>query len=388
MLILHGLGPIVRIGPDELHIRDPEAYDQVYRVGDGAGKWSWYYSCFGVGKSCFGTLDYAEHNKRRAAINGFFSRQSVIGMEDTFARPIEKVCALLGAAKSKGPGSTVSMEFAYRSIGLDAVSEIAFGRSFDFLDMQDSGKTLHEGMEDSLRTICVIRHFPFLVPVFNNVPLWLMRMAGEKMSAIRMMKEFAQAAAKSALTNGSSSSNGSSQHSATPPQSRTIIKAIIENPDPQKTGVITRQRLEEESLSLIAASADTTGNAMTMATYQLLQHPAALKRLQGELREAMPAADAGAWKALPYEDLANLPYLVCGYLHFLTKDDLSQRNGTDHKTNKTAVIKEALRMSYGLMGRLPRVVPASGMRVLDCYIPAGVSKTHNPSHMHAPAWSS
>lgn len=231
MIFLTKKGPIVRIGPNELHICHPEAYDQVYRVGSKATKWSWYYSCFGVGHSSFGPLDNTIHNQRRAEIAPFFSRQSVLSFDKVLSLPILKLRARLLASPQQH--EITPLERAYRCISLDSISEISFGRSFNFLDQEDYGRSFHEGVEDSLRTICTIRHFSVLVPVFNNMPLWLMRLVGEKLSAVRMMKEFAQQAAASALQSARDSK-----------RKRTIITEIVNG---NKTGGVTRWRLEDES---------------------------------------------------------------------------------------------------------------------------------------------
>jgi len=324
----------------------------VYRVGSKASKWPWYYSCFGVGHSAFGTLDNTVHNQRRAAMSSFFSRQSVLAFDEVLSRPIIKLRARLRLLRQQqGLDGHCPLERAYRCISLDSISEIAFGSSFGFLDMDDYGKSFHEGVEDSLRTICTIRHFPILVPVFNNIPLWLMRMAGEKLSAVRMMKEFAQKAASTALSPDAANGHtkGTRQTNA-----KTIVAEIVSNPDPSKTGVVTRRRLEEEALSLIAASSDTVGNALTVATYHLLKNEFFLRRLEEELKGVIP----GVEKCPGYDELADLPWL-------------------------TAVVKESLRMSHGLVGRLPRVVPLSGMEVLGERIPGGVSVTLSWSQLSA-----
>lgn len=291
----------MRIGPNELHVKHPEAYDQVYRPGYKVSKWSWYYSCFGVGQSSFGSLNNVEHGQRRAAISSFFSRQSVLSLDDVLSRPINKLRNRLERVCSQGPKAWCQLERAYRCISLDSMSEIAFGKSFAFLDQEDCAQAFHDGVEDSLRTICVIRHFPLLVPVFNNMPLWVMRLAGEKLAAIRMMKEFARDAAKAALSKAPATST------------RTILHEIVSNPDPRKTGLVTQRRLEEEALSLIAASSDTVGNALAAATYHLLRNPEANQRLVEELREAIPDAGSLREASPSYDTLAPLPWLVSGH---------------------------------------------------------------------------
>ncbi|KAF2103338.1 cytochrome P450 [Rhizodiscina lignyota] len=329
---LHSVyGPIVRIGPNELHISHPEAYEEIYRAGSKLSKWPWYYSCFGVGLSAFGSLSNAEHSQRRAATAVFFSRQSIFSYEGILRQPVETLCKKLKSARDRG--DPVDLDRAFRNVSLDAISQISFGRSFDFVERDDAAAFFHEGVGDSLKTICTVRFFPPLVPFFNNMPLWLMKLMGEKLAAVMLMKRFAREAAKTAME----------QHSLSPEEAskrHMILGHIVANRHDPRYGAVTQRRLEEEALSLIAAGADTTGNASTMAVYQLLRHPDLYERVKDEVQSAQtgPGGEFGLIQ------LEKLPYL-------------------------TAVIKEALRMSYGLMGRLPRVVPPSGIEVLNEHIP-------------------
>jgi len=45
------------------------------------------------------------------------------------------------------------------------------------------------------------------------------------------------------------------------------------------------------------------------------------------------------------------------------------------KDGQTAVIKEALRLSFGVPGRLPRVVPEPGATFNGYFLPAGVNQS-------------
>ena len=81
-----------------------------------------------------------------------------------------------------------------------------------------------------------------------------------------------------------------------------------------------------------------------MATYNVLRDAEILRRLQTELREAIPGKDT----LLEWTDLEKLPYL-------------------------RGVIEESLRLSSGAPGHLPRVVPAAGAILCGQRIAPGVS---------------
>ena len=63
-------GPIVRVNPYELHIKDSEFYDVLYSgPGSRRDKWWWQVTLFGNSLSMFGTVDHDLHRLRRGALN-------------------------------------------------------------------------------------------------------------------------------------------------------------------------------------------------------------------------------------------------------------------------------------------------------------------------------
>ncbi len=70
--------------------------------------------------------------------------------------------------------------------------------------------------------------------------------------------------------------------------------------------VPTPDQIKDEAYSVLVAAADTTGNAMTVAAYNIVKNPDIYRTLVAELKDAFPnAADS-----LEYIKLEKLPYLV------------------------------------------------------------------------------
>jgi cytochrome P450 len=65
--------------------------------------------------------------------------------------------------------------------------------------------------------------------------------------------------------------------------------------------------LKDEAYIIVAAAADTTGNAMTIAAYNIISNETIYRKLATELREAFPDSNA----KLDFMLLEKLPYLVC-----------------------------------------------------------------------------
>lgn len=101
--------------------------------------------------------------------------------------------------------------------------------------------------------------------------------------------------------------------------------------------------LYEEGQALMFGGADTVGNTLMVGTHHLLQQPAVLQRLKEELLTAWPIL----LEEPGLRSLEHLPYL-------------------------TAVIKESLRMSSGVVSGLLRVVPPTGTTINGVTVPPAV----------------
>jgi len=60
-------GPIIRVTPDELHIRDPRFFDQVYGKHQKLDKEGWD-KRFGCAGGLLTTVRASDHKRRRAAL--------------------------------------------------------------------------------------------------------------------------------------------------------------------------------------------------------------------------------------------------------------------------------------------------------------------------------
>lgn len=130
----------------------------------------------------------------------------------------------------------------------------------------------------------------------------------------------------------------------------TIFHQLMDK-EAYRTGTVpSAQSLYDEAQALMFAGADTVGNTLMLGTYYLLKQDDTLGALTKELRRAWPKLH----EAPTLKTFEQLPYL-------------------------TAVIKESLRMSSGVVSGLLRIVPGQGAKIADKAIPGGVSSCV-PSH--------
>ncbi len=173
-------GPIVRINPYELHIDDPEFYDEVYSGPlKRRDKWQWFYKLFGITLGVFGTLPHDLHRLRRAALNPYFSKQSVARLAPLIQSCIDILCERLKQAqRSREP---VNLSVAYSALTADIVTEYSFGKSYGFLSRPDFGSGFYAIVMRSGLLGHLIKQFGWLYPVMNAMPAWLVALVKPEM---------------------------------------------------------------------------------------------------------------------------------------------------------------------------------------------------------------
>lgn len=119
------------------------------------------------------------------------------------------------------------------------------------------------------------------------------------------------------IKSGANTSNRGLSHA-------TVFHEILDSKLPEEEKSV--RRLSDEAEVLVLAGTLTTALVLDLSTFYLLRKPKALRRLKTELRAAISVRD----KANPIAALEHLPYL-------------------------NAVIKESLRLTYGVAGRLARM---------------------------------
>jgi cytochrome P450 len=99
-------------------------------------------------------------------------------------------------------------------------------------------------------------------------------------------------------------------------------------------------RLQDEAQLVVAAGVTTTGWALSVASFHIINNPSIFSRLRKELNEAIPDPS----QPLSWTELEKLPYL-------------------------TGCVREAVRLSYGVTTRNPRIL-SKPLQYKDRTIPA------------------
>ena len=167
-------GPIVRINPSELHIKDPEYYDVLYSgPGTRRDKWGWHASLFGNSLSMFGTVPHDLHRLRRGALNPFFSRQAVARLEPVIRETIDKVCARF--EKCRESGEPVETGQAYAALTTDIITRYAFRTSYGCVEDPKWKWDWPKAMNEGTKSCHLNKQFKFVFPAMQATPEWIIR---------------------------------------------------------------------------------------------------------------------------------------------------------------------------------------------------------------------
>ncbi|KFY37873.1 hypothetical protein V494_04603 [Pseudogymnoascus sp. VKM F-4513 (FW-928)] len=311
-------GPVVRISPDEIHLADPENYEKLHYVGSKApSKAASFYDGFDLKIAAFGTISNDLHRVRRAAISPSISRKAVLELENIVQEKSAKLNSRMKELLDEG--KSVDLHHGFRAYSVDVVTDYSFDNDYKQLDSPNFGSDFYEMSSKLITRVWVLQAFPFLLPVAELITLPMAKKLHSGLYEFLLFRKRCMeqiSIVKKEIDEG----RDKMKH-------KTIFHQLLD-PNASEGHVVPDVKgLTEEMITLIGAGWETTAHAMTMITYYVVSNPDVYRKLVAELTTAFPDQKTN----LEYLKLEKLPYL-------------------------TSVIKEGLRLSYGVPGRLPRTI--------------------------------
>lgn len=334
-------GPIVRINPNEVHIDDPEYYQNIYVGGTHrVNKDSSTVAGFGVPESVAATVDHHQHRSRRGYMNPYFSKRSIVSMEPLIH---ERVTALLdrfdGALKA---GEMISLDKAFSALTADIITERFFGIHYDYLSVPDLVFPIREAFYGVSIIFHWTRFVPWAIKYLKMLPLPVIGLILPPVAVLlELQKEIEEKITKS-LTNDAEGKNASKS---------VIVEALGDERIPAKER--SMQRLLDEGQVIIFAGTETSSRALSVGMYYLLSEKSLIEKLREELIQVSHIPD----EELTAQKLEPLPYL-------------------------TGVVKESIRLSYGPLTRLPRVFMKETLQYKNYSIPPETPVSQSTYFIH------
>jgi cytochrome P450 len=287
-------GPVVRITPEQLHIKDPDFYDEIYTSPSKKVDKEYNSAMLtGAPSSVFGTMGHNLHRMRRSVLNQFFSKRSVTELEFMISSKIEQLCQRL-AATSEGK-EIVRLDAAYLALAMDVVTDYSFGQSVNYLQQKDLGLEWMKTMHSVLGFLPVVRHAPWMHRILKSIPFSVINLLSAKAAALALWKKIARQQVNSTIE----------KHRLGKFNQRSIFVALLDSDLPPEEK--SADRLHDEAQVMIGAGSETLSRVLSVVTFHLLHDKAKLKKLRDELA-SVPFGRLGNKSLLAH--LESLPYLV------------------------------------------------------------------------------
>lgn len=266
------------------------------------GRYSWFTAGGGSPHSSFETITHDEHRLRRGALNPFFSKRSIVSIQDIIVDKIEKLCTLFRT--HQGSTEPLNLRVAYSALTLDIISDYCFGASWNCLENDALANEWHHTLFDIFEKANLIMHFPWLLKAINLLPDSI---AGPVINHHRVRYiRFDAVTWLMFIQNTRKYVGKILRHEDNPQTTRqnTIFHELRDSGLPPEEKSL--MRLSDEGNILIGAGSETTGSTLAVISFHIINNPEVLQKLRTELHAVIPNVDS----KVTWQQLEQLPYLV------------------------------------------------------------------------------
>lgn len=147
-----------------------------------------HYQASAGADSVFGTIPNDLHRKRRGVLSPYFSRRTILELEDIIHEKTNKLCDMLrrhAYASDPALRKPVNLYLAFRAISIDVITDYAFDRCWNFLDRQDLGEAWNNQVRETGHAFWMFQQFPLLKLLMFNLPPWLVKHLSPAAAAMR-----------------------------------------------------------------------------------------------------------------------------------------------------------------------------------------------------------
>lgn len=352
-------GPVVRIGPNEVHFNTPSALHTIYGAGSGFGRTDFYRMFDAYGKQNVFTFGpSSQHAERKRLLASAYAKGSVIKgrVAEEVERKVEDYLKLVEDTGERGDEIFRSLHY----FSLDNITNFLYGPHYGGT-MAMQGDRGHQALLDDILdpdrrklTWCVV-HFPSLVKWLYSRTGWIERLVAP---FLPMQKPSTYTRIRAhALTSMQDYKEAVEQGQVSAETKDSVIDRLWTHHQDRKKGGLDDLDVAAECSDHLLAGIDTTADTLMFLLWAL-SRPENRKYQDKVIEEARHIPETGLNESSnPTVEAADkLPYL-------------------------DAVIKETLRLYAPLPASEPRSPPKATM-IDGYYVPAGTAVSMAPYSLH------
>lgn len=293
-------GPIVRINPQELHVRDPDMYEAVYTSSTKRDRWYNAARMTGKTSDSFSTIPHDLHRRRRVANAPLMARRTVNAKKQGLSANAAALAANLKRAAESG--EVVDLGILFIGYSLDVVGAFCFGRDLGAQEDLGLARKWYTVGRSMARVTPIMKQFPSLAKVVARLPgavvkrLWADAVVIADLDE-QMMSWILEHRAQEKKASPSSGDGDTA--------SSTLFEVIDNSKLPEEDK--SAARLVDEAVGIIVAGSETTAKILTRTAYELISSPSVLMQAREELANAALQLEK---PRLELVDLEKLPYLA------------------------------------------------------------------------------
>ncbi|MCJ1318995.1 hypothetical protein MMC15_004327 [Xylographa vitiligo] len=344
-------GPIVRVTPDEVHIRDSQ-WSHVLYAGPGhkRDKDPSLAHAAGTADGTFGTVSHTMHRRRRVPVSSYFSKNSVTEMQDRIWERAGHMCDVF--QKHYQMNRVVNGRATFLGWSNDTLRSCAFGECLNLLDDPQRAMAFDLVFKAFARFYPILKQFEWIIPVALELPIgpfWYIYTPLATLLTVHV--EMIRLADKSRQEHEATQRLEKLQGIQIDSEKRnydSLYHAILASSLPEEEK--RPERMAHEGFEVLLAGSDTTARTMGIAVFHVLANKDIQVRLRKELETVMPDPQS----VIELRTLQGLPWL-------------------------NSIIKEALRIGKVTDHRLSLIPTEESLQFQDWIIPAGSRVSMTPT---------
>lgn len=275
-----------------MHIYDPHFYKDIYAGGSRrVDKDPEAVAPFTVPRATIATVDHDLHRVRRALLNPYFAKRSIVKLEPVIQETISRLCIRL--EESMHQAQVVDLDSGFAALTADIITRYFYGSNFDYLGSKGFKFAMRDAILGLIGFYHLTRFLPALTNTIKRLPIPIIRLLQPGAADLLCSKAEIEQLILHSLDDENSV------------KSKSVIFGALKDPDVPAEEKTT-DRLVDEGTSIIFAGTEPTAKALSVIMFHLLYNKSLLKELRHELFTLAPVKD----HAYQLSQLEALPYLV------------------------------------------------------------------------------
>ncbi|KAI1420526.1 cytochrome P450 [Xylaria sp. FL1777] len=335
-------GPVVRIGPNELSVIDPEAFLQIYRVNGAYSKSASYSVVKGARPfDLAGERSEKIHSAQRRLVARAYSMESTMHLEkqvDELITPLLKKFDDVAFSKH-----TIDLGYWLQLFAFDVIGAVSFSKPYGFVssgsDSLGSDESFFARLASSLHSAAWLMHAGWFFKLHQKL---VMPLLGNFLAVNERNGFFFHFAQREVQTRKDQGGN-----------EKDIVGQLFRVQQ-------TKKELDDLSIaymmtSNVFAGSDTTSIALRAIFLNLIRHPRALAKLRSELQGRQTTGKLSSVVTAAEAE-------ACTFLQ--------------------AIIYESMRLFSPVAFMFDRDVPLEGMTICGHHVPGGTVVGTSPWAIH------